>query len=130
MYWAKRFRDTRRDLVLKTLTAHDYALATGVEYASKEAALECLKTAQYDVIKACLRGEQLYYLQDGRLNILVIDYELTLKYISQMINTYSRLPHDLNVCLDILVFSETRQKQVMALRKRAGVTAILANWKY
>jgi hypothetical protein len=121
-------------MVLKSLTACDYALATQIEYISRRDALDRLKAASYDVLKACLRGGQLYYLRGGLLHALVIDYGLSLKYMAQIVNTYCRLPPELRneVVLDFLVFSEIRQKQVTALRRGAGVevTAILANWKY
>ncbi len=134
LYWSSRYRDARRDMILKTLTACDFSLAAGVEYLSQKDALEGLKSAPYDTLKSCLRGQQLYYVQGNMLHVLTIDYNLLLKYLSQKIKTYSRLPPDLRseVALDFLVFSETRQTQVKALSKKSSVivTAILGNWKY
>jgi hypothetical protein len=134
MYWSSRYRDARRDLILKTLTACDFSLAAGVEYFSQKDALERLKSAPYDTLKSCLKGQQLYYVQGSVLHVLTIDYDLSLKYLAQKIKTYSRLPPGLRneVALDFLVFSETRQTQVKALSKKSSVivTAILGNWKY
>jgi hypothetical protein len=133
MYWSSRYRDARRDLILKTLTACDFSLA-GVEYISQKEVLERLKSAPYDILKSCLKGQQLYYVQGNMLHVLTIDYDLSLKYLAQKVKTYSRLPSGLRseVALDFLVFSETRQTQVKALSKRSSVTvtAILGNWKY
>jgi len=134
MYWSSRYRDARRDLVLKTLTACDFSLAAGVEYISQKEALEWLKLAPYDTLKSCLTGQQLYYVQGNMLHALTIDYNLSLKYLAQKIKTYSRLPSGLRseVALDFLAFSETRQMQVKALSKKSSVmvTAVLGNWKY
>jgi hypothetical protein len=134
LYWSSRYRDAKRDLVLKTLTACDFSLAAGVEYISKQDVLERLKSAPYDILKSCLQGQQHYYVQGNMLHVLNIDYNLSLKYLAQKIKTYSRLPSGLRngVVLDFLVFSETRQTQVKAVSKKSAimVTAILGNWKY
>jgi hypothetical protein len=133
-YWSSRYRDARRDLILKALTACDFSLAAGVEYISQKDALERLKSASYDTLKSCLQGQQLYYVRGNVLHVLTIDYNLSLKYLAQKIKTYSRLPSGLRseAALDFLVFSETRQAQVKALSKKSSVmvTAILGNWKY
>jgi hypothetical protein len=133
-YWSSRYRDARRDLVLKTLTACDFSLAVGVAYITQKDVLERLKSASYDTLKSCLKGQQLYYLQGNVLHVLTIDYNLSLKYLAQKIKAYSRLTSGLRseVTLDFLVFSETRQAQVKALSKKSSVivTAILGNWKY
>ncbi len=134
MYWSRRYRDARRDMVLKTLTACDFSLAAGVEYISKQEMLESLKSTSYDILKSCLQGQQLYYARGNMLHVLIIDYDVSLKYLAQKIKTYSRLTSGLHgeVALDILVFSETRQAQVKFLSKKSTVTvtAILGNWKY
>ncbi len=134
LYWSSRYRDARRDLILKALTACDFSLAAGVEYISQKDALERLKSAPYDTLKSCLKGQQLYYVQVNMLHVLTIDYDLSLKYLAQKIKTYSWLPSGLRseVVLDFLVFSETRQTQVKVVSKKSAitVTAILGNWKY
>ena len=120
LYWSSRYRDARRDLILKALTACDFSLAAGVEYISQKEALERLKSAPYDTLKSCLKGQQLYYVQVNMLHVLTIDYDLSLKYLAQKIKTYSWLPSGLRseVVLDFLVFSETRQTQIKALSKK------------
>ncbi len=134
LYWSSRYRDARRDLVLKTLTACDFSLAAGVEYISRKDTLERLKSAPYDILKSCLKGQQLYYVRGNALHVLTIDYNLSLKYLAQKIKTYSRLPSSLRseVVLDFLLFSETWQTQVRVMSKKSSVivTAILGNWNY
>lgn len=72
--------------------------------------------------------------RDGQLNVLVIDYQYSLKYLAGRVKLYSRLPPEIRgqLLVNYLVFTEIRQKQVIKAAAGMGVRVkvLKANWKY
>ncbi len=133
-WYAKVYRIAGLDVVLKHLVACDFALATGVEYLPRREVLDRWMAADYDVLARCFRGGDLFFEKGGLLHVLVIDYRYSLKYLAERVKLYSRLPPGIReqLAVDFLVFSETRQRQVLKLAKDVGmrVNVLKANWKY
>ncbi|OAT86811.1 hypothetical protein A6M21_16490 [Desulfotomaculum copahuensis] len=133
-WYAKRYRDAGGDVVLKHLVACDFALALGIEYLPHQEVLNRLMAASYDVLAKCVRGNDLFYENGGLLHTLIIDYQYSLKYLSERIKLYSRLPPGVRnqLVVDFLVFDETRQKQILRAARETGlkIKALKANWKY
>ncbi|SFR14998.1 hypothetical protein [Desulfoscipio geothermicus] len=133
-WYARIFRNAGVDTVLKCLVACDFALAMGIEYLPRREVLSRWMDADYDVLKRCLRSSDLFFEKDGWLHVLAIDYQYSLKYLAERIKLYSRLPSGIRqqLMINFLVFSESRQKQVMKAAADSGVKVkvIKANWKY
>ncbi|WP_166512319.1 hypothetical protein [Desulfallas thermosapovorans] len=133
-WYSKIYRNAGVDVVLKHLVACDFALALGVEYLPRREVLDRLMAADYDVLAGCFRSSDLFFEKDGQLNVLVVDYQYSLKYLAERVRLYSRLPPEVRgqLVVNFLVFSETRQKRVLQLAADAGVRVkvLRANWKY
>ncbi|SFF97536.1 hypothetical protein SAMN05660649_00289 [Desulfotomaculum arcticum] len=133
-WYAKVYRNAGMDVVLKHLVACDFAFALSIEYLSRQDILSRWMDADYDVLAKCFRSSDLFFEKDGVLQVLVIDYRYSLKYLVERIKLYSRLPLDMReqLIINFLVFSETRQKQVLKAAADSGVRVkvLKANWKY
>ena len=133
-WFAKVYRNAGMDMVLKHLVACDFALAMEVEYLPGREVLSRWMDVDYDLLAKCFRGSDLFFEKDGVLNVLVVDYQLSLKYLAERVRLYSRLPVYLReqLIVNFLVFSATRQKQVLKAAADSGVRVkvLKANWKY
>lgn len=133
-WYAKLYRNAGMDVVLKHLVACDFALAVGIEYLPRREVLGRWMEADYDVLAKCFRCSDLFFEKESVLNALVIDYQYSLKYLTERVKLYSRLPPGIReqLVINFLTFSETRQKQLIKVAADAAirVKVLKANWKY
>ncbi|OPX85780.1 MAG: hypothetical protein A4E53_03375 [Pelotomaculum sp. PtaB.Bin104] len=134
MWHSKIYRNAGMDTVVKSLITCDFALAMGIDYLPRQEVLNCFIEANYSLLEKCLRSSDLFYEKGGALNVLVIDYQYSFKYLAEKLKLYSRLPLEIRdkVTVNFLLFDETRQKQILRVAKdfRIRVKALKANWKY
>ncbi len=134
LWYSKLYRNAGADTVLRSLIACDFALAADISYLPRQEVLSQLMTASYDVLAKCLRSNDLLYKKGDLLHVLIIDYQYSLKYLAERIRLYSRLPVEIQgrLMINILVFSKTRQEQVLRITRESGVRVrvLRANWKY
>jgi len=134
-WFAKTYRNAGMDLVLKHLVACDFALAMGVDYLPRREVLSRWMDVNYDLLAKCFRGSDLFFENDGVLNVLVVDYQLSLKYLGNKVKLYAQLPLVIreHLVVTFLVFSEVRQRCVLRLKDGVSglkVRALKGNWKY
>jgi len=119
-----------RSTVINQLILTDFALAIGIEYLPRENVLERFMKAKYSDLRRVFRSNDVFYEKDGVLHVLIIDNQLSLKYFSERIRAYSKLPGTRENIV-ILVFSDTKKSQVVKLAGgNVKIKVLKANWKY
>ncbi len=134
-WYAKVYRNASVDTVLHHLIHCDFSMAMGgIDYITKEEALSYLIDADFDTLEGIFRANDRYFIKDGILQALVVDYGLSMKYIVYRVKSYSRLPAQLHqkVLLLMLVFSESKREYAMKAAADSGVMVkvLKGNWKY
>jgi len=120
-----------RSTVINQLILTDFALAMGIEYLPREKVLERFMEAKYSDLRRVFRSNDVFYEKDGVLYVLIIDNQLSLKYFSERIRAYSKLPGTReNIVIVILVFSDTKKSQVVKLAGGVKIKVLKASWKY
>lgn len=132
-WYSSRYRPAK-STVINQLVLTDFALSMGIEYLSRDAALERFIHADYDAFNKISRLSDNYFVKDDKLNVLVIDNQLSMKYFHERIAAYSRLPttfHDV-ITVVFLVFTEAKRKQVIKISadSQVRIKVMKANWKY
>ncbi len=132
-WYSARYRCAKSTVVNK-LVLTDFALALGIDYMSRDKALEKFFEASYDALLKISRLSDVYYVKDNLLHVLVVDNHLSMKYFSHKVKAYSDLPPELRGGLAVvfLVFNDAKKNIVMKLAAGTGVRVkvIKSNWKY
>lgn len=130
-----RYRPPAVSTIINQLVAVDFALAAGIDqYLSRQVVLDRFLEADYSVLLKILKSTDRFYQKDGVLHALVIDHQLSLKYLAERAKAYSNLPPSVreNLTVVFLVFSETKKAQIlnMVAGSKARIKVFKANWKY
>lgn len=120
--------------VVQYLIYCDYALALGIDYISSREVFEQLYGASYDALKKVVRSQDKFYSQGGALHALVVDFGLSMKYLTERAGAYARLPHAVRGGLVVvfLVFNDVKNKAVTRAVKGPGLNlrVLKSKWKY
>lgn len=119
--------------VTNQLILTDFALAMGIDYLPREKVLERFLKADYGALLKVSRLSDNYFEKDNILHVLVIDNQLSLKYFTERVKAYSKLPTDLrdSMMIVFLVFTEAKKIQVLKLSSgRIRIKVLKAIWKY
>lgn len=133
-WYSRVYRGAGDSTVLQCLVFCDYAQAVGIEYLSTGELLERISAANYDVLKKIIRSQDRFYEKDGLLYALVVDFGLSMKYLSERAGAYARLPVVIGEKLIVvfLTFNDAKKDAVARVVKDSGlkVKLLKANWKY
>lgn len=137
-WYSRIFKGAGDSRVIQHLTFCDYAQAMSIEYIPFVRAVKngnnLMQTIGYDTLKGVVCSQDRFYYHQGELHALVVDFGLSLKYMTQRANNYARLPAEVKNKLTVvfLVFTEGKRLTVAKAIQDSGLKAKImkANWKY
>lgn len=100
-----------RSAVINQLILTDFALAVEAEYIPREKVLERFMKAKYSELRKIFKSNDVFFEKDGVLHVLVTDNQLSLKYFSERVKAYSKLPADLQEGVVIVFFGFQRDQE-------------------
>lgn len=111
-WYSKTFRNAGQSTVLKCLVACDFALVNNIDFLIFKEIFERLKSANYDILKTALKHSDLYFEKNGKLYALIVDHNLSMKYLTNRIKLYSHLSMEIEDQLIVifLLFNEVKRK--------------------